>query len=427
MMATHRLFFFLVVAAVATSFAHAPDCRDRMRLERTASLFHSYEFAPVEDTPAPAGYEPFYISHYGRHGSRRLTGTYVEDVAAALEKGEASGALTVEGRELLADIRRIAAVHDGMTGELSERGAEEHRALAKRMAARFKGVFASARLVRCQASTVSRVLLSQANFTMALKSEAPALEFEFATGERHFRLLCAMHFLQGQNAADEKIKAAIEKSARSLFDPSRLVRALFGEAGTDADSVEFARNLFIVASDCQCIARETRGLDIYRYFEPGEIDALSRILEAEHYAQMGNSAEFGDAALAAAGALAGDFAKRADDAIAGGAVAADLRFGHDSGLWPLAGLIGIDGPGDRAPFAGSREACPAWKWMPMAANLQMVFYRDKAGDVLVKVLYNEREMRIKGLSPVQWPYYRWRELRERMQGAPASRRCNAAP
>ena len=52
--------------------------------------------------------------------------------------------------------------------------------------------------------------------------------------------------------------------------------------------------------------------------------------------------------------------------------------------------------------------------MPMAANLQMVFYRDKAGDVLVKVLYNEREMRINGLSPVQWPYYRWWDLKERM-------------
>ena len=404
---------FVIVCVVACALLSG-GAESGLELERSASVFHSYEFASVEDTPAPEGYEPFYISHYGRHGSRRLTGTYISDVIGVLEKGEANGALTVEGRELLADVRRIAEVHDGMTGELSERGAEEHRALARRMAARFKGVFASARMVRCQSSPVSRVLLSQANFTMALKGEAPALDFEFATGEKYFRLVCAMHFLQGQNGADEKIKAEIEKSARSRFDPSRLVRSLFGEAGTDADAVEFARNLFIVASDCQCIARETRGLDIYRCFEPGEIDALSRILEAEHYAQMGNSVEFGAAALASVGALAEDFVNRADEAIAGGTVAADLRFGHDSGLWPLAGLIGIDGPGDRAPFACSWEACPAWKWMPMATNLQMVFYRDKSGNVLVKVLYNEREMRIKGLSPVQWPYYRWREMKERM-------------
>lgn len=62
------------------------------------------------------------------------------------------------------------------------------------------------------------------------------------------------------------------------------------------------------------------------------------------------------------------------------------------------------------------EASPGWKWMPMASNLQMVFYRDKSGEVLVKVLYNEKEMRIKGLTPVQWPYYRWQDLKERLTG-----------
>ena len=31
---------------------------------------HYYEFNPIQDTPAPKGFKPFYISHYGRHGSR---------------------------------------------------------------------------------------------------------------------------------------------------------------------------------------------------------------------------------------------------------------------------------------------------------------------------------------------------------------------
>ena len=30
-------------------------------------------------TPAPKGYRPFYISHYGRHGSRYLIGTRAYD------------------------------------------------------------------------------------------------------------------------------------------------------------------------------------------------------------------------------------------------------------------------------------------------------------------------------------------------------------
>ena len=42
---------------------------------------------------------------------------------------------------------------------------------------------------------------------------------------------------------------------------------------------------------------------------------------------------------------------------------------------PLVGLIGLEGPGDRVPLADSWQKCPAWEWMPMASNIQMVFYR----------------------------------------------------
>ena len=180
------------------------------------------------------------------------------------------------------------------------------------------------------------------------------------------------------------------------------------------DSLKFVRDLFVCASDCQCLRNELAGLDIYRYFQAGEIEALSRALAVEDYAAFGNSLEFGEIQLRGSRNLALDFARRADEAIADCHIAADLRFGHDSGLWPLAGLIGLEGPGDRVPFADSWQKCPAWKWMPMASNIQMVFYRNGAGDVLVKILYNEREMRIKGHEPVAGSFYRWQIVRERL-------------
>ena len=49
--------------------------------------------------------------------------------------------------------------------------------------------------------------------------------------------------------------------------------------------------------------------------------------------------------------------------------------------------------------------------MPMATNMQIVFYRNGGGDVLVKVLYNEREAALVGLAPVKGPYYRWQDVR----------------
>ena len=38
--------------------------------ERAGGIYHSYEYRPAAAAPAPDGYTPFYISHYGRHGSR---------------------------------------------------------------------------------------------------------------------------------------------------------------------------------------------------------------------------------------------------------------------------------------------------------------------------------------------------------------------
>ena len=53
--------------------------------------------------------------------------------------------------------------------------------------------------------------------------------------------------------------------------------------------------------------------------------------------------------------------------------------------------------------------------VPMCSNLQMVFYKGK-GDVLVKVLVNERETTLNGLTPVQGVYYRWNDIKALIEG-----------
>ena len=53
---------------------------------------------------------------------------------------------------------------------------------------------------------------------------------------------------------------------------------------------------------------------------------------------------------------------------------------------------------------------------PMAAIFQMILYRNAQGEVLVKFLWNEREMRVRGVTPVSGPYYKWSDIRPRMEG-----------
>ena len=66
-----RLLFFLAMAVCVSANAQ----EEALRLitenpDRAANNMHSYEFNPIQDTKAPKGFKPFYISHYGRHGSR---------------------------------------------------------------------------------------------------------------------------------------------------------------------------------------------------------------------------------------------------------------------------------------------------------------------------------------------------------------------
>ena len=312
-------------------------------------------------------------------------------------------------------MRRMGEVHEDMVGELAERGGREHQRLARNMAARFPDVFRGNRRVHCRSSTYPRVLVSLANFTTTLKGAAPGLEFDFTAGEKIRRVLNGLYFMRDDGGRRAKVEAAASAFAAREVDPAALVRRIFKPGAAVGDPRAFARKLFNCASICQCLESELDGLDLYGYFTKDEIAALSRVLEAEHYCDMGNSAEFGDAARVSARALALDLVARADAAIADDRIAADLRFGHDSGLWPLATLVGIEGPDACTTMEDAWRECPAWKWMPMAANLQLAFYRDgKGGEVLVKILWNEREMRVRGVDAAAWPYYRWSDVRRRI-------------
>ena len=78
---------------------------------------------------------------------------------------------------------------------------------------------------------------------------------------------------------------------------------------------------------------------------------------------------------------------------------------------PLTCLLDLNGYGEeiRDPERISSQWFD-YKITPMATNLQFVFYRNKANDVLVKVLLNEDEATLPIKSDVA-PYYHWNDFR----------------
>ena len=386
---------------------------------RAVGLFHRYEFPELRDTPPPKGYRPFYISHYGRHGSRyQIDRKRSFQVVDTLESAKSAGVLTPKGEEILERLLPALKEHDGMWGMLSKLGAEEHQALAARMAKRFAPVFAGGGAVRCQSSTIQRCLASMANFSCALKGEWPDLSFSFATGDRYMQTV--LHPYLKSDARGKWLREFDEKVVRDNVSPERLAALCLKDTpearALVPDPYRFAFDLFVAACAFESLSRELGGATLDDVFSPEEWVSLGRARSCIHYAHMGNCAEFGHCASWSASDLARDIADRAEEAMERGGIRADLRFGHDSGLRPLAGFIGIEGAGDSAPGAESWKTSPTWRDMPMASNLQIILYGKPGCETLAKVLYNEREVGVRGLTAAaNAVFYRWEDLARRLR------------
>ena len=70
-----------------------------------------YEYFNTPETPVPAGYKAFYISHYGRHGSRSNWGGNYKSSIEKLTKVKDAGLLTEEGQKVLNQAQTIYGLH----------------------------------------------------------------------------------------------------------------------------------------------------------------------------------------------------------------------------------------------------------------------------------------------------------------------------
>ena len=69
----NRLFTFALLASTLTLQLSARDARAEIEAmpERAAGVYFAYPTDCIDaNAETPKGYEPFYASHYGRHGSR---------------------------------------------------------------------------------------------------------------------------------------------------------------------------------------------------------------------------------------------------------------------------------------------------------------------------------------------------------------------
>lgn len=404
----------LAVCAVLT--ASAQNYADMIKANPAmgAANLMNYHFEKTDYTPAPKGYEAFYISHYGRHGSRYDSNDdYASAVWPLMKKADSLGLLSEVGKAFYKDFNALMEEQQGMFGMLTSLGAREHRGIAERMAANFPEVFKGKNgrdVVYCQSSIYPRCLLSMTNFTHSLDRNTDGLEFTFVTGDRYYRYL-AYH--SKKRPALELAKAKEDAVRRQTMKPMELIEYFFNDAEKACDLIgdpyRFEMNLYLASSVGHL---SDHGVCLLSYFPTDILVRNWEVRNPRFYLAYGMSNEMSDYQKTVSRRLLADFIRRAEDAVEKDSdIAADLRFGHDTALLPLVGHIGIEGMDNWASFDQVNSVWNSSVSICMASNLQMIFYRNRKNEVIVKLMYNEKETTIPALNTWSGPYYKWSDLK----------------
>lgn len=381
---------------------------------KSASNYYAYpDSALPELTPAPVGYYPFHIEHYGRHGSRWLLSP--EQYSAPIEelqKAERNGRLTMRGKEVLSQLKEIRTASENRTGELTDLGAEQHRRIARRMMKNFPEVFSGDAVVDAKSTNVIRCILSMANEAIEFRAINPEIDIRMdASGDE-------MYYMNG-TLFDPEASHCI-KQADSLLNEFRakhliyehFLRTLVTDVPFASDSMNVVRlfdSLFDVAANVQSHKNQQPMYDLFTQEE-----LYNRWLRdnAKWYIESGNTPMTQHRPPYNQRQLLRNIIESADTAIVSSCHGANLRFGHESVVLPLAVLMELNFAG--VSIDNLDDLAAVWQnyaIFPMACNIQLIFYRSLSSpEIVVKVLLNETEADLPIDSDIK-PYYKWTDVR----------------
>lgn len=414
-----KLLFTAIISLFAiTTIAQSVQEDLKRDIRYSASNQMAYPTPTQALTPAPEGYKPFYISHYGRHGSRYLINpkdySYPHEV---LKSADSAGVLTPLGKNVLKRYEIIIQEADNRYGELTPLGAEQHRQIARRMYERFPEVFEGNVWVDAKSTVVIRCILSMTNELTELTRLNPKLRI------RHD---ASMHDMYYMNYNDkELLKKKWNKESNDVYEKyfKEMVNYdyAFCQLFTDtsfvwrkADARKFYEKLFHTANNLQNLEARKK-VTLYDLFTDEDMYNNWRVANMWWYLGYGFSQLNGGKQPYVQRNLLRKIIEEADSCIVLQNPGATLRFGHETMVMPLTVLMGLNGydlvTDDYAHL--DQKGWVNYRIFPMGANIQLVFYRRNTGnkDVLVKVLLNENEATLPIKSDTA-PYYKWSEVRD---------------
>lgn len=413
-----RKYVIILLAVLLSAAATAQTTKQALLKDigRTGSNYFAYP-GPVQTvlTPAPEGYEPFYISHFGRHGSRYMSNNkYYTTAIDALESAAQAGLLTAKGKDVLAKLKVGYADAFNRDGDLTALGGRQHREIARRMYDRFPSLLSQPIEIDAKSSTSRRVMISMFNFCGELQALNPGLEIAMDASSHDTRFVVENSRVEvretPKDAEYEKIRSDIFEKAH---DSRRLMKSLFTDvkrAGEIVSGRELMEAIYNVAEDLQNVPE--LGIDLLDVFTKDELFNMWTGYNAGWLLNTGIVPGSAPKYLQQKEVM-DSLVRIADRAVRSDKPAATLRFSHDSTVLPLAYMLGLkEAMGATSDIRNLYKTISIDKIIPMAANIQLIFYRKPGSDdVLVKFLLNENETSV----PVRTdcaPYYHWKDVKQ---------------
>ena len=392
------------------------------------SNYHAYPTPNTKYTKAPAGYKPFYLSHYGRHGSRfHQPADHYQFLYNTLAKADSNGMLTELGKSLLERAKFLDEYAAPRAGDLTQLGVAQHQGIAKRMVKNFPEIFGKNAYIEAYASTSARCVVSMAAFLEELRAQKPELKIHQESGKYLMAYISPLDF---GKIISESNTPAWQKENEKLYshvNPSRMMNSIFKDSAYVQKNID-AGDLF---SKIYEIGNSLQGSPEIKFsfddlWTDEDLTARWHAQNAWWYSVLGNHPFAQKQGLENARPLLKNFLDVADKVITAGTPSATLRFGHDTVIFPFAVLLQMENGTlntgvETADMENLHKVWRDYEITPMAANIQFVFYRSSKKDspILVKVLHNEIEQ----ILPVSCdkatvkncpaaPYYRWEDFRE---------------
>lgn len=406
----------LCLLAVLNLTATAQTSRTELRahLDLASGNYCNYPNPTGHVTPAPDGYEPFYVTHYGRHGARYMTDNKAYDYTITkLDTAKTLGLLTPYGEDVLRRLNIAAADASQRAGDLTQLGGRQHRAIAHRLCVNYPSLMQQAISVKANSSTVRRCMLSMANFCQELMIMNPSLTITMDASEHDMYYIIPNDSIEiPKSETDAALYEKLDTFRHQMLNGRHQFEKLFTDpahAGEFIDHYKFTNGLWNIAADMDCLPE--LGLSFKDLFTDDEYIDGFRAYNASWCLWEGlmPGSQHNYYAIYP---LLRNFLDEADIALASGKPSVRLRFGHDSVVLPFAFILGVKeaicGIDDMEDL---HNHFAIFRLIPMAGNVQLIFFKKEGSDdILVKFLMNENETSIP-IPTDCFPFYHWKDVR----------------